>query len=485
MQIALRFLFSFLVITFVLCGHAKTIYDSPEENIQELFIEARARYILRYNHTFIDTLKVPEGCELVFDGGSLAGPIVFMGTKLSGKVNLRGASVSGRISNKEFEANWLCYMDGVSDDARCINDMICVCDRIHFPKGQYRLRSMFYPSGVVDKALHSQLQTHIGINKSNVKLIGDEGAEFVTDVPLGTIFVFSLPNQIENSIRNIEISGLTFTVHNDGKEFHEFMHTIKMMGVNGMTIKNCKFNDFFGDAICLSHYGDNPQTGERTRNQNVRIHNNSIIGGSHHNNRNGVSIINGKDVIVKNNVIMNTSRKDMPGGVDIEPNNSAYTIENIVIEKNLFDGIKGDGGAIQAVFLRDEAPGHHIIIRNNRIYNSTFGITIAIRTTSSTSNFVIEDNYVDSETKPYVFIGNGSSENWKIMGNVFERPCKQNIPGQLKVKKLVMKKNKKKRVLSWVVEEYPVTSTILTVGLLALGIATFIQWKKRNMRKHS
>lgn len=444
MQIALRFLFSLFVITFALCGQAKTIYDSPEENILKLFKEVRTKYILRYNHTFADTLKVPAGCELAFDGGSLSGPIVFKGTMLSGKVNLRGSSVSGRIYNKVLEANWLCAMDGVTDDAQSINDMIRICDNVHFPKGQYKLKSKFNAEGKVDKSLHSSIMSHIGIYRSNVKLIGDNGAEFVTDEPIGTIYVFSQPNQIENSIRNIEISGLIFTVHNDGKQFHEFMHTIKLMGVNGMTIKNCKFNDFWGDAICLSHYGDNPQTGERTRNMNVRILNNQIVGGDKHSNRNGISVINGQNVLIKGNTIKNTSRKDMPGGIDVEPNNSAYTIDNIRIERNIIAGARGTAGAIGVVLLGDNAPAHDVTIVGNRISDCSYGISLCIKTDMSSSGIVIKDNHIKEDTRPYNFWGNGTSKDWIICDNVFDRPCMQEIPGDIKVSNLIMKNNKKK-----------------------------------------
>lgn len=439
----LRFFILLIAISLSLCGEAKTIFDSSGADLTRLFKDNQTRYVLRYPHVFSDTLKLPVNCELLFDGGTLSGPIVFNGTKLSGNVNLKGSSIKGSIRNKTFEADWLCYKDGKTDDAKNINEMIFVCSNIHFSKGQYRLKSKFNPTGMVEKTLYSQIQTHIGINKSNVKLVGDEGAELLTDVPVGTIFVFSKPNQIENSIKNIEISGLTFTVHNDGKEFHEFMHTVKSMGVNGMTIKNCRFNDFWGDAICLSHYGDDLKTGERTRNQNVRIIGNTIVGGNCHNNRNGISVINGKNILIKENIIRNTSREDMPGGIDIEPNNAAYTIENIQILKNRFEGILGNGGAI-SVCMFNGGPGHRIYIEGNHIRNSKKGIYIYIKTENTTDNLIIKDNYIADDTHPYEFVGHGKSEHWTICGNTFERPCFQNIPGNIKVNNLVVKNNKKK-----------------------------------------
>ena len=422
---------------------AKTVYDTDGCNVNLLFSKKNTVYVIRYAHKFNDTLFVPQRCKLYFDGGSLKGPIVFNNTELKGKVNLKGSSVFGHVCNKTFDASWICAMDGETDDARCINDMIRVCDRIHFPQGQYLLKSKFNPDGIVEKSLQTQVQTHIGINRSNVRLVGDEGSEFISDIPLGTIFVFSKPNELENSIRNIEISGLTFTVHNDGKEFHEFMHTIKLMGVNGMTIKNCRFDDFWGDAICLSHYGDTPETGERTRNQNVKILNNTIAGSDYHNNRNGISVINGKDVLIKGNTIKNTSRKDMPGGIDVEPNNSAYTIDNIRIEDNTFEDIKGSGGAICVVVLND-GPAHHVSIIGNRISRSSNGLFVYVKTEDTSDNFVIKNNVIASDTRPYYFKGSGKSRLWTISDNTFDCPCTQMIPGDIKVENLKVTNNKKK-----------------------------------------
>ena len=346
----------------------RVVHDAPDVNLQELFHAGKAKYIIHYSHQFNDTIAIPPGSELLFKGGRLIGPIVFNETKLSGQVNLRGSSIHGIIQNKYIDASWLCEIDGVTDDASRINEMIDVCGKVFFPKGNYRLVSAFHLDGKVPKKLHTSVNGHIVICKSNVTLKGEKGTTFITSKPLVTLSVFSQPYDIEHNIKNIRIENITFEVQNDGVTFYEFMHTIKLIGVNGITINNCTFHDFWGDGICLSHYGDNPQTGERTRNQNVRILNNTIIGGNHHSNRNGISVINGKNVLIKGNIIRNTSRKDMPGGIDVEPNNSAYTIDNIQIVNNIFEGIRGGGGAIGIVAF-DGGPAHRITIKGNTIRN--------------------------------------------------------------------------------------------------------------------
>lgn len=438
------FLIIFAVNAFLVENYARTIWDSPDnKDVLKLFQENGGKYVLRFPHQFVDTLVVPYGCEIFFAGGSLSGPIVFNDTKLKGKVDLKGSSIRGTIRNKFFNALWLCAIDGVTDDAPRINEMIEVCGNVFFPKGNYRLLSAFNPEGKLPKELHSAVDGHIAICKSHVSLEGEAGTVFITDRPLVTLCIFSQLNDIEHSISKIKIENITFEVHNDGKTFYEFMHTIKMMGVNGITIKNCMFNDFWGDAICLSHFGDDPHTGERSRNQGVDIENNTILGGLHHNNRNGISVVNGKNVIIKGNIIKNTSRKDMPGGIDVEPNNSAYTIDNIKVVKNTLEGCRGNCGAIE-VCMFNNGPGHNISIEDNYIRDCNRGIYVYLETNCTTDNFTIKNNYVAEDTPPYEFVGNGISKNWIVEGNTFEYPCCQKIPGKIRVYNLIQKNNKKK-----------------------------------------
>lgn len=443
-EIMLRKRDVFLCICVHLCigmASAQPIHDSKDSNINALFKNGKAKYVISFHHTFQDTLRLPHGCELSFEGGSLTGPIVMNNTKLCGRVNLKGSSLSGSVSNCQFDASWLCAMDGVTDDAKSINEMIEVCGKVFFPRGTYRLISRYNPKGKVPKKLYKAIKTHIGICSSDVELIGEDGTNFVTDDSLSTICLFSKPKQIAKSIRNIKIKNIAFNVHNDGVNFHEFLHTIKTIGVNGLEIEHCTFNDFWGDAICLSHYGDNPRTGERTLNQNVRIVGNTINGDSH-NNRNAISVISGKNVLIKNNTIKNTSRRDMPGGIDVEPNNSAYTIDNIRIENNHIEGVYSK--AI-SVCVKRGARVHHVEILSNEIMNcGKNGIFVAVVTDDTSDSIIIKNNHVHADTRPYRFKGSGRSKYWVISDNIFELPIRQSIPGDIQVENLTVTNNKKK-----------------------------------------
>lgn len=147
---------------------------------------------------------------------------------------------------------------------------------------------------------HKSVKSHIG-----------------TKEPITAICVYSLPNDIENSVKNVRLEGFTHRNENDGKEFFKLLNTIKLIGIKKFSVSNCRFFDFWGDAVSMSHYGDTPDTGERTRNSDVTIKDNYIDGGNH-NNRNGVSVISGEHVVVENNIFVETSRYNMHGSIDIE-----------------------------------------------------------------------------------------------------------------------------------------------------------------------
>lgn len=402
-----------------------THYDTASGDIAQLFTTGRGKFVISHAHTFTDTLRIPQGSELRFKrGGRLAGPVVFSDTKLSGRVDLRGSHVAGSVTNKTIDASWLCAIDGTTDDAPAINELIAIGRHIFFPRGTYRLVAPF-----------RQEKFHIGITKDSVWLMGQRGTVFLTTEQLGIVCVFSKPYDIDHSVKDIRLTGITFRTVNDGSTFLEWTHAIKSKGVDGLTIKGCTIDDFWGDGICLDHYGDTPATGERARNQNVRIVGNTITGGPLHNNRNGISVINGKNVLIKGNTIRETSRRNMPGAIDVEPNNAAYTIENIRIVGNTITGSRGSCGAIE-VCMFNGGPGHHIYVEKNRISDSNLGIYVYLKTSGTTEHFVIRGNRVAADTPPYKFVGDGRSKDWIISGNTFKRPTQERIPSNLKIENL-------------------------------------------------
>ncbi|MBQ0022956.1 MAG: hypothetical protein KBT29_06925 [Prevotellaceae bacterium] len=407
---------------------ASKIYDSANTRIESFFTKENTTYVLTHNHKSNKKVVVPKGCTIVFNGGAISAPITFTNTMLKGSINLKGSKLSGTISNKEFNAAWLCYKDGNQDDASNINNILSISNKVFFPSGIYRLKSFHTPLYKINKPYH------IGIYRSGVMLRGETGSVLCTSEMAGTLCIYSKPKDIPGSIHDITIQKLSFKVESESTDFvkeQEHCHTISTMGVKNLSITNCTFHNFWGDAICLNHYGDNENTGERARNMNVVIKNN-FIDGYKSCNRNGVSIINGQDVLVKSNHIINSSHGTMPGAIDIEPNNTAYTINRIIISNNVIDRCKGKNAAIGVISNRHKGPVHNVKINNNTITNSTRAFEFAVECDNVADNIVVTNNSSDANTDPYIFYGIGRTKNWVFTGNSFKRKATNKFGGRIK-----------------------------------------------------
>lgn len=392
----------------------------------------RTVYKIRYPHD-VDSVSFPAGSEICFEGGSIKGKVTFNDNYLSGNVRLHGSQLNGTVTNPQFEAGWACYGDSLHDDAFGINQILRICKTIHFQRGTYLMVSQheipeFFPVKYRKKVL-----SHIGIYQSGVKLVGDDGASIFTKDTLKTICIYSMPKDLENAVGDILINGLTFRNVNDDQKFYEFEHTIKVAGVDGLEISNCQFFDFRGDAISLSHLGNGGSVGEISRNSNVKIVGNYIEGASH-NNRNGISVISGKNVLIDSNIIEETSKASMPGSIDIEANGPAYTMEDITITNNTISGSKKSGISIYS--NSKGAPVYRITVENNTISNCVWGIHFFVNSDNTSSDFNIKNNIITECKKPLWFVGNGKSKNWTFQGNVLKGDVIQKIPSTIEVDNL-------------------------------------------------
>jgi len=420
-------LLAFFLCSILLSG--KTITDKPDTDISTFFHEKGATYVVKYAHKSNQQVKMAEGITLQFKGGSLEGDLQFNRTTLKGKVKLQGSKVKGTIANRCFEAHWLCWKDGKHDDAAAINNLIEVFDSIHFSKGVYLLESFHTSKYKVNKPYH------LGINRSNVHLEGANGAVLKTRTMAGVVNVYTKPNDIVNTVSNISFRRLNFTVESEATEFdsyQEHCHTISFMGAKDVLIEDCTFNNFWGDAVCTNHYGDNLKTGERSRNENIRIIDNRFEGYKG-NNRNGVSIINGKNIVVEDNFFVNCSNAKMPGAIDVEPNFPFYTCQDLIIRGNIIKNCQGECGAISFVVCnKDDMHIKNVLIEKNRIVRSRRGIEIAVEEKGSCDNVVVRNNTIDKYTDPYVFYGKGKATRWVWSNNKIYATPKGKFGGSIK-----------------------------------------------------
>lgn len=467
-----RLYFLLLLIPSLL--HAKSYLDYPDTDLSNFFTEADATYTIRYKHAYTRQIDVPTNCTIVFEGGWLQAPIRFNNTLLQGNVKLQGSHISGSLRNETFNAGWLCHADGKQDDAEAVNAIFAMSQRVHFPKGTYLLSSFHSPKYPINKPYH------LGINHSHLTITGEDGATLLTQTKAGTLCIYSKPYAIDESISDIKIEGITFQVANEETEFdpyQEHCHTISFIGVNGATVKDCKFHNFWGDAICLNHYNDNEQTGERSRNQNVWVTGN-YIDGYKHSNRNGISIINGKNVRVEANTIVHSSHKRMPGAIDIEANNTAYTIDSIQISNNIIDDSQGMNAAISVVSNNKKGPAHYIQITGNTITNSNRALAFWIDNQDCCHHVTITNNHADASTTPYIFWQSGTTHHWTFRNNTFECPSQQQFGGKVKIRKLTNKGNKIK-ILAWY--EKGIMPIFISTGILFLVFLIFRYYQKKHL----
>jgi len=350
------------------------------------------------------------------------------------------AFADSALKTDTIYADQYCHKDGVHDDAETINGLIENEDVhiIYFSKGTYLLESFHNSKYPVNKPYH------IGINRSNLQLIGEDGAILKTKTMAGTLNIYSQPYHLENRVHDISIMGITFEVENDSTSFNpyqEHCHTISTMGCFNLKIMNCKFLNFWGDAICTNHFNDNEKTGERQRNESILIINN-YFDGKNHSNRNGVSIINGRDITIEKNSFINCAHSSMPGAIDIEPNFGCFTCRDITIKDNYINHCGGCNAAISICGIRNGISLDSIYIKNNKIYNSLCGFTLVLRNSSTSKVVEFEDNYIDKNTPPFFFSGNGEATNWTVKNNKFEKSSDTKFPTKIKFTNLTEKNNK-------------------------------------------
>lgn len=195
--------------------------------------------------------------------------------------------------------------------------------------------------------------------------------------------------------------------------FVQSRHLLALGGVSGMTIDNVLFKGFQGDGIYLGHPGGNER-----HNRRVTI-TRCTFDGVNQDNRNAISIIDGEDILIQGNNFMNTTRTDMPGAIDIEPN-AGFTwavLRNIRIVGNGFRNIRaGIAGVVAYVGQVAQAslttPMSGLVIADNTFVdcpnaNASIYLTQNQTLTSTTrkNNVVVANNTAYTSGKPYEIDG--------------------------------------------------------------------------------
>jgi hypothetical protein len=259
------------------------------------------------------------------------------------------------------------------------------------------------------------------------------------------------------NITSLRLENLQLRGTSDSDGFSEQIHLLSVNGVSDLSIDSVVFRGFRGDGIYLG----GGATGAPRHNTRVNIYR-CLFDGVNRENRNGLSVIDCAGLVVEDCRFINSTRPNMPGAIDLEPNaNTFHVIRNVKIAHNRFANIRGIGviGFYSPVVLStppsdiviedntiDDCPADMVfffmmpasaaassgepsfIFRNNKIRNSG-GRAFSVRGVPSG---IIADNQY-SQTKKAAQIGfekpNDTARGIKVTNNVFDHCASEDDAG--------------------------------------------------------
>jgi hypothetical protein len=265
---------------------------------------------------------------------------------------------------------------------------------------------IFFPDG-------TYILDAIGV-KSDIAMSGN-GAYSVLKQKSGAKFCVST-NPANRRIKradlnpaNITFSDLTFrgTVDTDG--FSAFLILLDIRGSSKVSISRCSFIGFRGDGIYL---GELNVAGINLHNSNITI-SECVFDGINRDNRNGISVIDCDGLVIEKCRFMNCSRPDMPGAIDVEPDEKHDIVRNIKIKENRFDNIGGNNIIqISITFALAKL--------NNTMQNIEISANTIEGDGSTDGIYIGQPQYADAETPSNnIFINNNLVRNTKRAFMVF------------------------------------------------------------------
>lgn len=181
-------------------------------------------------------------------------------------------------------------------------------------------------------------------------------------------FILKIENASNIEIHNAYLEGDRY-VHK-GKT-GEWGMGIGMYGAKNVLIKNAYIKNCWGDGIYIGATGN--------QSSNITIDNFSIDAAR----RNGISIINARNVELKNGDITNIRGTNPQMGIDVEPNKETDEIQNINIENVYTNNCRIGIGFVLAPMLRSKtAKNVTINIVNHSDYKSDYPLRISGRNTT-------------------------------------------------------------------------------------------------------
>ncbi|MBN9313896.1 MAG: hypothetical protein BGO40_06770 [Chryseobacterium sp. 39-10] len=261
------------------------------------------------------------------------------------------AAANTRLNVIDFGANGADQLEDTSSFQACVEALIKAGGgEIIIPKGNYYIKHVkFFGKQYSNITIIGEDATiHQIVPSRRVSVENGRWMTFAERKGADGVFVFdarvSGQKDDSNSIKNITIKGLTFNSHVEKVGFDELSHQISAHGVSNFNVENCNFIGFLGDGIAINAATDY-SINRDAYNKDITI-TNCHFDGINKDNRQGISIYYADGFLIENCSFKNTTREDMPGALDIEPNADYQISRNGIIRNCTFDNIGGIGAII-------------------------------------------------------------------------------------------------------------------------------------------
>lgn len=307
----------------------KNIVGGKNVLTQKMVNSSNTIYIIQYDYELnSQTITIPKGCILKFEGGSFSNGIVNGdNTKIYSKafVIFNNVILNGKWEQNEVYSNWFYIEDGSDSTIIFKNLMILASSRLltHI----YIERKIF----------------NISLCNTEITMENYEGIKIPSNVYIhNSATIKALPSDVEKSAiflihgdSNITIDGgeLIGDVETHIGDSGEWGYGISLVGASNVVIKNITISKCWGDGINIQAIGTSGE--EDTHCKNVTVDNVRCLS----NRRQGMSIEGCIGATVTNSDFSDTGsiKSTNPGaGIDIEPWFAEEVVTDIKIDNCRF-----------------------------------------------------------------------------------------------------------------------------------------------------
>ena len=367
---------------------------------QAMLSKENTIYIIQYDYNLNgQTITIPSGCVLLFEGGSISnGNIEGINTIIDNSSNniiFSSILIQGTWLCSFIDSNW--FKDYNEDTLRNIMSLSNpeVFTIVSIRKGSTYVKG--FQNSTEDKfwaTIYDSIQI-----PSNTIIDFNGGTLKVTPNNRGNYIALCVYNSDNIEIKNVTIIGdSTEHLGNIG----EFGFGISVIGGENVTIDNCYIANMWGDGLFFDSIYDTNTREKLLKNTSCTV--NNVI--CDDNRRQGLSILSAYDTIIKNSSFINTGKSTYtaPGaGIDIEPEDSRiHLCKNIIIDSCTFYNNKNK---------YDISMGHKLtqdsMIIGCKIRNCTIkGLLLQKNTDTSIRDSIIKESVLRIHTSTTVDIQN-------------------------------------------------------------------------------